>query len=68
MQYVYLQDDPDFCRVYYVNRVTGGMYCIQDDGRLRSNRFHFYRCSRDGEPSYEIPMPAKEKFDRYLVP
>lgn len=47
-------EDNGFCRVYY-RRVSEGravaLYCWQLDG---PGRFMFLRCTRDGEPDYEV--------------
>jgi hypothetical protein len=30
---------------------------MQDEGHGGEVRFEFYRCSRDGEPSHNVPLP-----------
>jgi hypothetical protein len=67
-------NDPGNCRVYYrnagnVNSVRRRhLYCIQNDGSWGKDKFVFYTCSRDGEPSHEIRMPLDSSFDRKVMP
>jgi hypothetical protein len=63
-------EDPGFCRVYYksVGVNPGHLYCIQNDGSWGKDKFVFYTCSRDGEPSYELRMPLDTSFDRKIMP
>ncbi len=44
-------EDNGNCRVYFKNNKL--LYCWQDDG-ADGKEFNFYRCSSDGEPSYEV--------------
>lgn len=56
--------DSGFCRVYYTapGKLTNSklLYCFQQEWRAGHAQkygypmFKFYRCSRDGEPDYEI--------------
>ena len=59
-------DDSGNFRVYY----RGGkhLYCIQNDGSWSRDRFVFYACSRDGEPSHELRMPLDSSFDQKVMP
>lgn len=54
-------EDNGFCRVYFTRSATQAdgsaatvLYCWQDDGYGGERHFRFYRCSRDGEPDYEV--------------
>lgn len=54
-------EDNGFCRVYYKRRAEQPdgsspelLYCWQNDGYGNKVEFKFYRCSRDGEPDYEV--------------
>jgi hypothetical protein len=48
-----LNAEPDgFCRVYYRDG-RGPLYCWQND---HADRWSFYRCSRDGEPSHMVVL------------
>lgn len=65
-KYKFLRIDNGKCRVYYTkNRY---LYCIQDDGAWGERKLTFYVCSKDGEPSHEKILPAKDEFDRYVEP
>lgn len=46
-----------FCRVYFTYKQQ--VYCIQEDS---IDQFTFYRCTKDGEPSYCVGMPKKHQF------
>lgn len=59
--------DPGNCRTYYRGD-KGSVYCIQNDGSWGVDKFVFYTCSRDGEPSHEIRMPLDSSFDRKVLP
>lgn len=48
-------EENGFCRVYYKGP-HGSLYCWQNDGP-----FKFYRCSKDGEPSYEVTAVEGQK-------
>lgn len=52
----FLREDHDNCRVYY-RGADNGLYAYQED---EPNAFTLYRCSRDGEPSYEVPAVMVE--------
>lgn len=41
--------DSGFARVYFRNYPL--IYCLQE---INKNKLALYRCSRDGEPSYEL--------------
>lgn len=56
----FLEEDNGNCRVYY--RENGRLYCYQL-ASTRPLRFEFYRCSQDGEPSYEV-----KPFDPPILP
>lgn len=45
-------EDNGNCRVYY--RRGKALYCYQLD---RPGVFHFFVCSGDGEPSYQVTRP-----------
>jgi hypothetical protein len=64
--YNFVGEDSGNCRVYY----RGGkhLYCIQNDGSWGKDKFIFYTCSRDGEPSHEIRMPLDTSFDTKVMP
>ena len=55
------------CRVYY-RLPNVGLFCIQNDGSWGTDKMVFYRCSKDGEPSHEVPMPPPEQFNRLEFP
>ena len=59
-------EDTGNCRVYY--RGDKHLYCIQNDGAWGKDKFVFYSCSRDGEPSHELRMPLVTSFDKKLMP
>lgn len=59
-------EDTGNCRVYY--RSGKHLYCIQNDGGWGRDKFVFYSCSRDGEPSHELRMPLDSSFDRKVLP
>jgi hypothetical protein len=59
-------EDSGNCRVYY--RGDRFLYCIQNDGSWGKDKFVFYSCSRDGEPSHELRMPLDTSFDRKVMP
>jgi hypothetical protein len=69
-QYRFLHETPGFCQVHYRCRKTGRYYCIQNDGSgwTGEDKFVFYICSRDGEPSNEVPFPPAETFDKLIYP
>lgn len=58
--------DSGFCRVYYTapGKLSNSklLYCFQQEWSAAQAKkygyplFKFYRCSRDGEPDYEIPL------------
>ena len=60
------REDRNNCRVYY--RADGHLYCIQNDGEWGKDRFVFYFCTRDGEPSYPLRMPLDTSFDLKVLP
>jgi hypothetical protein len=48
-----LNAEPDgFCRIYYRGD-NHALYCWQEDWR---DRWSFYRCSQDGEPSHMVAL------------
>lgn len=63
------REDNGNCRVYYRGQ-SRTLYCYQED---RPAQFTFYRCSRDGEPSYEVeaipvpPPPGDTQTGRSLI-
>jgi hypothetical protein len=65
-------EDSGNCRVYYKgNKMRSGrraLYCIQNDGAWGADKYVFYSCSRDGEPSHELRMPLDSSFDRKVMP
>ena len=62
-------EDSGNCRVYYKNTTTpAGLFCIQNDGSWGKDKYMFYVCSRDGEPSHEMRMPLDESFDKKVMP
>ena len=65
--YRFICEEPGFCRTLFKDK-CGRVYCLQDDGRAGVRDIKFYACSRDGEPSHEVQMPEKEKFDKYVEP
>lgn len=66
-EYRFIRADPGFCRVYY--RGPGKrVFAVADDGGWGIRKIVFYVCSKDGEPSHEVPMPAIDKFDKYIEP
>jgi hypothetical protein len=75
----FTQEDLANCRVYYRNAKTPQLlaaangtathlYCIQNDGSHGKDRFVFYSCSKDGEPSHQLRMPLDESFDKKVMP
>lgn len=49
-----LNTEPDDnYRVYYLEKETGGLYCWLCYGP--PSAWAFYTCTRDGEPSHEVP-------------
>lgn len=65
--YKFMRTDDGYCRAYYRQRER--IYCIQDEGGFGGRRrLEFYRCTRDGEPSYPVPMPDETEFDDYVEP
>ena len=60
-------EDTGNCRVYYRGDKQH-LYCIQNDGSWGKDKFAFYTCSRNGEPSYEIRMPLDTSFDHKIMP
>jgi len=68
-------EEEGYCRVYYKGP-HGSLYCWQWEG---GNVWQFYRCSKDGEPSYEVravegqkattvkPPPGQTKTGRDLI-
>jgi hypothetical protein len=60
------REDTGFFRVYY--RSDKHLYCIQNDGYRGQDKFVFYSCSRDGEPSHPLRMPLDSSFDRKVLP
>ena len=65
-------EEPGYLRVYYKGGKTrsGALarYCIQNDGAWGKDKFVFYSCSPDGEPSHELRMPLDSSFDRKVMP
>jgi hypothetical protein len=61
-------EDLGNCRVYYSGSKPSHLYCIQNDGSHGSDKFVFYSCSRDGEPSHELRMPLDTSFDKKVMP
>lgn len=53
-----LHEDNGNCRVYYRDERNSLLYCYQDDGSWGRTEFKLYICSRDGEPSHEVPLDA----------
>lgn len=49
-----IETDNGNCRVYY--KKDKNLYCFQEDSR---DKFTFYRCSLDGEPSYEVKFTSQ---------
>lgn len=69
------REDESNCRVYYRSndaRLNGRdmthLYCIQNDGGWGKDRFTFYACSHDGEPSHPLRMPRDTSFDKKIMP
>ena len=60
--YKFAGEDPGFCRVYY--RKDKCLYCLQDESCWGNIHFKFYRCSKDGEPSYEVKFPDQSQLDK----
>lgn len=65
-KFKFVDRNDGLCCVYY--RKGRALYCIQDDGSWGQRNLVFYRCSRDGEPSYRVEFPGKSQFDRYEEP
>jgi hypothetical protein len=57
-------EDTGFCRAYYTtcNKYNQKiLYCVQEEF---TNVFVIYRCTKDGEPNYEVqPDPAIVQFE-----
>lgn len=54
-----------FCRIVYISKNDKNqkiLYCLQDDGS-RFGGVKLYRCSLDGEPSYEIKLKPNSGFE-----
>ena len=66
-KYTFLHHDTGNLRVYY-RSTAGGLYCLQQDGGWGTSDVHFYVCSRDGEPSYEVAMPREGEVDIWQTP
>ena len=47
--------EPGFARVYYT--LENLRYCFQE---LTPGRFETYRCSKDGEPSYNVKLSVNQ--------
>jgi len=49
---------------------TRTIYALTNEGSRWDNkdRFVFYVCSCDGEPSHEVAMPAPQEFDKLVFP
>ena len=74
----YDYEENGYCRVYYKGP-QGSLYCWQNDGVGGVPFWKFYRCSKDGEPSYEVlgvegmkattvqPPPGETQTGRELV-
>lgn len=71
----FLREDNGNCRVYYTTPARL-IYCWQNEGR---QGWHFYRCSRNGEPDYPVlsvnglnprdvaPPPGETDIGRELI-
>lgn len=68
IKYKFHSEDNGFLRVFYTTPEGRKLYCIQNDGRFGAEKFGFYPCTREGEPLYEVPMPPKSAFDKYILP
>ena len=64
--FTFKYEDPGNCRVYY--KSDRHLYCIQNDGSWGKDKFMFYACSKDGEPSHEVGMPIDASFDKKVMP
>lgn len=59
-------EDSGNCRVYYRSAITGGVFCIQDDGAWGRTKLVFYQCSKDGEPEVPLDMPLPHHFNKLM--
>jgi len=64
--YHFRYEDTGNYRTYYTKGFN--KYCFQNDGSHGVDNFVFYRCSKDGEPSYPIQKPEDDAFNKLVLP
>lgn len=64
----FVREEPGFCRVMYRGSQDRVLYALTRENWPTPNALNFYQCTNDGEPSWTVKMPARERFDKYVEP